>query len=186
MIDQRVLELALKKLQDHPEMRIAVNMSGQTLHEPDFIPRFGALLGGREELARRLTVELTETCVIADVEATAQAIAALQQFGTKVAMDDFGSGHTSFKNLRRLNVDLVKIDGAFVQNLSRSVDDRFFVRTLIELARHIRIPIVAEWVEDGETAKILRDWGVEYLQGDYFAAARVAPADMHGANHAPA
>jgi EAL domain-containing protein (putative c-di-GMP-specific phosphodiesterase class I) len=148
--------------------------------------RFRTLLGAHEELARRLTVELTETCVIADVEATAQAIAALQQLGTKVAMDDFGSGHTSFKNLRRLNVDLVKIDGAFVQNLSRSVDDRFFVRTLIELARHIRIPIVAEWVEDEETAKILRDWGVEYLQGDYFAAARVAPADMQGANQVPA
>jgi EAL domain-containing protein (putative c-di-GMP-specific phosphodiesterase class I) len=60
------------------------------------------------------------------------------------------------------------------------VDDRFFVRTLIDLARHIGIPIVAEWVEDGETAKILRDWGVEFLQGDYFAAARVAPADMDG------
>lgn len=185
MIDQRVLELALKKLQDHPEMRIAVNMSGQTLHEPDFISRFRTLLGADDDLARRLTVELTETCVIVDVEATADAIAALQHFGTKVAMDDFGSGHTSFKNLRRLNVDLVKIDGAFVQNLSRSVDDRFFVRTLIDLARHIGIPIVAEWVEDGETAKILRDWGVEFLQGDYFAAARVAPADMHGGNDVP-
>ena len=180
MIDQRVLELALKKLLEHPEMRIAVNMSGQTLHEPDFISRFRALIGARPELARRLTVELTETCVIADAEATARTIAALKQFGTRVAMDDFGSGHTSFKNLRLLDVDLVKIDGAFVQNLSRSVDDRFFVRTLIDLARHIGIPIVAEWVEDGETAKILRDWGVEFLQGDYFAAARVAPADMDG------
>lgn len=180
MIDQRVLDLAIKKLIEQPDMRIAVNMSGQTLHEPDFMSRFRALLGARPELARRLTVEITETCVIEDVEATSQAVAALKQFGTRVAMDDFGSGHTSFKNLRRLNIDLVKIDGAFVQNLSRSADDRFFVRTLIDLARHIGLPIVAEWVEDGEAARILRDWGVEYLQGDYFAAARVAPADLGG------
>jgi diguanylate cyclase (GGDEF)-like protein len=180
MIDQRVLDLALKKLIDNPDLQIAVNMSGQTLHEPDFISRFRALLGPRPDLARRLTVELTETCVIEDVEATAAAIAALKQFGTRVAMDDFGSGHTSFKNLRRLNVDLVKIDGAFVQNLSRSADDRFFVRTLIDLARHIGIPIVAEWVEDAEAARILREWGVEYLQGDYFASARVPPADLGG------
>jgi diguanylate cyclase (GGDEF)-like protein len=178
MIDQRVLELALKKLDDNPDIRLTVNMSSQTLHEADFIPRFRGLLGDRPDRARRLTVELTETCVIEDVAAAADAIAALKDCGATVAMDDFGSGHTSFKNLRRLNIDLIKIDGAFVQNLSRSVDDRFFVRTLIDRARHIGLPIVAEWVEDEETARILRDWGVEYLQGDYFAAARVAPDDL--------
>jgi EAL domain-containing protein (putative c-di-GMP-specific phosphodiesterase class I) len=92
-------------------------------------------------------------------------------------MDDFGAGHTSFKNLRRFDFDLVKIDGAFVQNLARSADDRFFVRTLIELARHVGLPVVAEWVEDEETAKILREWGVEYLQGDFFGAAAVTLED---------
>jgi EAL domain-containing protein (putative c-di-GMP-specific phosphodiesterase class I) len=55
--------------------------------------------------------------------------------------------------------------------MSRSVDDRFFVRTLIDLARHVGIPVVAEWVEDDETAQILRGWGVDFLQGDYFSAA---------------
>ena len=68
-----------------------------------------------------------------------------------------------------------------MQNLARSVDDRFFVRTLLDLARHVGIPVVAEWVEDAETAKILREWGVEYLQGDYFGAAAISPADMRAA-----
>ena len=68
--------------------------------------------------------------------------------------------------------------GAFVQNLAQSADDRFFVRTLIDLGRHVGIPIVAEWVEDAETAGILRDWGVEYLQGDFFGAARVVPETL--------
>jgi EAL domain-containing protein (putative c-di-GMP-specific phosphodiesterase class I) len=154
------------------------------LHEPDFFSRLRALLAAGPELARRLTIELTETCTIEDAEATIRAVSAIKKFGAKVAMDDFGSGHTSFKNLRRFDLDLVKIDGAFVQNLSRSVDDRFFVRTLVDLARHVGIPVVAEWVEDEETAKILRDWGVEYLQGDYFAPAQVTQVDSRRAGTA--
>ncbi len=171
MIDQRVLELALKKLAEHPEMRIAVNVSGQTLHEPDFFARLRVLLDPDPDLVRRLTIELTETCAIEDVEATIKVVSGLKQFGAKVVMDDFGAGHTSFKNLRRFDFDMVKIDGAFVQNMARSEDDRFFVRTLIDLARHVGIPVVAEWVEDKDTADMLRDWGVDYLQGDFFAAA---------------
>ena len=80
-------------------------------------------------------------------------------------MDDFGSGHASFRNLRSLGVDMVKIDGAFVQNLASSLDDRFFVRTLASLARHLKIETVAEWVEDMEAARLLTEWGVDYLQG---------------------
>ncbi len=182
MIDQRVLELALEKLEEHPEMRIAVNVSGQTLHEPDFFSRLRALLEPDPGLASRLTIELTETCAIEDVEATIRAVSGLKQFGAKVVMDDFGAGHTSFKNLRRFNFDMVKIDGAFVQNMARSEDDRFFVRTLIDLARHVGIPVVAEWVEDKATADMLRDWGVDYLQGDFFAAATLPTSRSAAAN----
>ena len=82
-----------------------------------------------------------------------------------MAIDDFGAGHTSFRHLRHFPVDLLKIDGAFVQNLSRSGDDRFFVRTLVDLAHHLNITTVAEWVEDEETALLLAGWGVDYLQG---------------------
>ena len=75
MIDQRVLELGLKKLLENPTMRLAVNMSGQTLHDPDFFARLRASLGPCPELARRLTIEFTETCAIEDVEATTRAVA---------------------------------------------------------------------------------------------------------------
>ena len=70
--------------------------------------------------------------------------------------------------MRSLPVDLLKIDGAFVQNLARSPDDRFFVRTLIDLAHHLGIITVAEWVEDEETALLLAEWGVDYLQGRHY------------------
>ena len=185
MIDQRVMELSLSKLIAEPNLRLAINVSGQTAHGPDFCQRLRNALASAPDVAARLTIEITETCAIEDVDATTRIIAEIHRLGAKVAMDDFGAGHTSFKNLRRFAFDLIKIDGAFVQNLAHSADDRFFVRTLIDLARHVGIPVVAEWVEDAETAAILRDWGVEYLQGDFFGAARVV-AENHLAGTPPA
>ena len=89
----------------------------------------------------------------------------MKDLGCRIAIDDFGAGYTSFRNLRKLGVDIVKIDGAFVQNLRRSEDDRAFVHTLIDLARRLGLETVAEWVQDEEAAAILADWGCDYLQG---------------------
>ena len=95
----------------------------------------------------------------------ARFVRTMKDYGAKVAIDDFGAGYTSFRALRDLCVDMVKIDGAFVQNMAHSADDRFFVRTLIDLARHLGLEIVAEWVQDEETARRLAGWGCHYLQG---------------------
>jgi EAL domain-containing protein (putative c-di-GMP-specific phosphodiesterase class I) len=85
--------------------------------------------------------------------------------GRALSVDDFGAGYTSFRSLRKLGVDIVKIDGAFVQNLRQSADDRAFVQTLIDLARRLGLKTVAEWVQDEESAAILAGWGCDYLQG---------------------
>lgn len=176
LLDQRVMELALARLSADPQLTLSVNVSGATVHDPDWPERFKAMIGQNPSLASRLIVEITETCAIADVEATHAAISCARSLGVRVAMDDFGGGHTSFRNLRRLPFDLIKMDGAFVQNLARSPDDRFFVRTLVDLAHHMNLPIVAEWVEDAETANLLTEWGVEYMQGVHFADARIIEA----------
>jgi EAL domain-containing protein (putative c-di-GMP-specific phosphodiesterase class I) len=89
-------------------------------------------------------------------------------------MDDFGAGHTSFRNLRKLGVDIVKIDGAFVQKLVRSADDRAFVQTLIELAKRLRIATVAEWVPTEQVAATVTAWGCDYLQGSLTGLASTA------------
>jgi EAL domain-containing protein (putative c-di-GMP-specific phosphodiesterase class I) len=89
----------------------------------------------------------------------------LTDLGCRIAMDDFGAGYTSFRNLRKLGVDIVKIDGAFVANILRSEDDRAFVRTLIELAQRLKLRTVAEWVQSDEAARTLESWGCDYLQG---------------------
>jgi len=89
----------------------------------------------------------------------------LKNFGSRIAIDDFGAGYTSFRNLRKLGVDIVKIDGAFVQNIARSSDDRAFVQTLIDLAHRLGIKTVAEWVQDEESATLLQGWGCDFIQG---------------------
>jgi EAL domain-containing protein (putative c-di-GMP-specific phosphodiesterase class I) len=92
-------------------------------------------------------------------------VARAKDLGCGIAIDDFGAGYTSFRNLRKLGVDIVKIDGAFVQKLTRSEDDRAFVHTLIDLARRLGLKTVAEWVQDEAAAAILAGWGCDYLQG---------------------
>lgn len=174
LIDHRMLDLVVAELARDTSLRVAINASGATVLDIHWPDRLRAACAVSPDVAGRLIVEITETCAIADLEATGRAIAAMQACGVKVAMDDFGSGHTSFRNLRNLRVDLLKIDGAFVQNLARSEDDRFFVRTLVDLAHHLEIPIVAEWVEDAELAAILSDWGVDYFQGNHFGEPQAA------------
>ena len=91
-----------------------------------------------------------------------------------MALDDFGAGYTSFRNLRLLGVDMVKIDGSFIQNLGTQAEDELFVRTLIELAKSFGITTVGEWVGDAKTAKLLEQAGVAYMQGYFFGAPEIA------------
>jgi diguanylate cyclase (GGDEF)-like protein len=167
LVDMRILELATAHLADHPEERLAVNISPMTLESPDWLATLAAHIGRRSDIASRLIVEVTETVAIRDPDLARRKLAAMKALGVTIAIDDFGAGHTSFKHLRNFPVDIVKIDGAFVQNLSRSTNDRFFVQTLIDLAHHLGLSTVAEWVEDEETARLLASWGIDYLQGDH-------------------
>ena len=116
-------------------------------------------------VAERLIIEITESAAISDVEYTRGFVARAKDLGCRIAIDDFGAGFTSFRNLRKLGVDIVKIDGAFVQNMLRSDDDRAFVRTLVELGQRLNLATVAEWVQDERAAKLLEEWGCNYLQG---------------------
>lgn len=169
-LDQRVLELALAYLDTHEGASkiLSVNVSGASLRDKAWPARVEAALRGRETLARQLVLEVTETEAIADLEASERALDRLRALGAKIAMDDFGAGHTSFRNLRALKIDIVKIDGAFVRNLVESEEDQFFVRTLHELAKRIGARTVAEWVENAPCAALLAQWGVDYLQGAHF------------------
>jgi diguanylate cyclase (GGDEF)-like protein len=169
-IDSLMVQAAITTLTARPELSIAVNVSPLTLRDTAFTALIRGALFSRPQIASRLIVEIVETAAILDVNAIVENFADLRAAGVRLAMDDFGAGHTSLRNLRALKADIVKIDGAFVQNIVRSSDDRFFVRELIALARRIGAKIVAEWVEDGETLSLLRRWGCDYAQGNYVGA----------------
>ena len=166
-VDMRVLELASQNLIENPHHRLSVNVSARTTVSQEWMSALSALAVSHPSVPDRLIVEITETSAMADVEATAAIVQRIKSLGFRVAIDDFGSGHTSFRSLRALPVDILKIDGVFVQNLTRSTDDRFFVRTLVDLANHLGVQTVAEWVQDEESASMLASWGVTFLQGEH-------------------
>jgi diguanylate cyclase (GGDEF)-like protein len=165
MLDHRMLELVVNELAGAPDLRASVNVSPRSAVDPEWWLGLGALLRANRSAAERLIIEITETTAIQDVDDARGFVSRVRDLGCRIAIDDFGSGHSSFRNLRRLGVDIVKIDGAFVQNMTKSGDDRAFVRTLVELAQRLGLAVVAEWVPDEEAARMLAEWGCHYLQG---------------------
>lgn len=165
LVDHRVLELVVAELASAPDICLSLNISPDTTMDPDWWAGIESLMLAHPGVAERLIVEITETVAIQDIDDVRGFVTRLKNFGSRIAIDDFGAGYTSFRNLRKLGVDIVKIDGAFVQNITRSADDRAFVQTLIDLARRLDIKTVAEWVQDEEAAAMLRDWGCDYIQG---------------------
>jgi diguanylate cyclase (GGDEF)-like protein len=165
LVDHRVLELVVAELAASPNVQLSLNISPDTTMDPDWWTSIESLMHAHPGIGERMIVEITETVAIQDVDDVRGFVTRLKNFGSRIAIDDFGAGYTSFRNLRKLGVDIVKIDGAFVQNIARSADDRAFVQTLIDLARRLDIKTVAEWVQDEEAASMLRDWGCDYIQG---------------------
>jgi diguanylate cyclase (GGDEF)-like protein len=173
LLDERVLELTLDSLAAAPARRLSMNISLDTLRAPHWLERLKGHLVARPGAAERLTVEILETRAIGDLPETSNVLRRMKELGVRIALDDFGAGHASFRDLRDLSVDMVKIDGAFIQNLMGSTDDRFFVRTLAALAQNLGVETVAEWVEDVKAIELLTEWGVDYVQGH-----GIAPAEL--------
>jgi len=186
LIDHRVIELVVAELLATPDLRVSVNVSPDSIGDPDWWSAFSARLRARPGVAQRMILEITETAAIHNIDETAGFVTRVKDLGCRIAIDDFGAGYTSFRNLRRLGVDMIKIDGAFVQSLMRSEDDRAFVRTMIELGRSLGLETVAEWVQDEETAAALGGWGCNYLQGDLIGRATIERPWKSGATEAAA
>ena len=169
LIDRRVLAMAVRELEDDPNIVLAINISGLTTTDPTWLRNLIALIGDRPDMARRLVVEITETAALDDMEETVRFVSAVRDRGCRVALDDFGAGYTSFRHLKTLAVDIVKIDGSFVTNLAQRPEDFLFIKTLLDLAGGFGLETIAECVETEEVADMLQREGVKYLQGYYFA-----------------
>jgi diguanylate cyclase (GGDEF)-like protein len=168
LIDRYVLDLAVQALTDHPSLNLAINISGLTSSDQSWLRTLSALVKNKPDVARRLIIELTETSALTDIEESARFLSAIRELGCRVAVDDFGAGFTSFRHLKSLTLDIVKIDGSFVRNLADNVDNQLFIRNLLGLADAYGMETVAECVETQEDARFLIGEGVKYLQGYYF------------------
>lgn len=165
LIDNYVLARTLETLESATEARVSVNVSAETVGDGEWLSLVAAAVRRRPDLAGRLIVEITETAMIRNLDEAAHFVATLHELGCAVAIDDFGAGFSSFRSLRTLKVDMVKIAGVFLKNLPENPDDQAFVTALVALGRHFDMQIVAEWVEDEASAKVLAGLGVDMIQG---------------------
>ena len=175
-------------------VQLAVNLSPNTLLDdtlPEVIVR---LLAQNDVPAAALTLEITESTLMADPEGSLVTLNRLRSLGIKISIDDFGTGYSSLGRLRELPIDEVKIDKTFVQNAAHDHRDRALVRSTVELGHALDLHVVAEGVEDGETYAFLAGTGCDIVQGYHIA--RPLPADQftewlnrttsHGVTHAAA
>lgn len=165
LLDRRVLELATTALNRKPDVSLAVNISWETVKDPLWAEGYLSHLRANRHLADRITVELTETQLVDAIEASAEFVSEIKSLGCRFAIDDFGAGYTSFRNLKALDIDVLKIDGSFVSGLCESRENQLFVRTLLDLARNFEMQTVAEWVDNPADATLLKALGVDFLQG---------------------
>ncbi len=182
-LDRRVLELAAVALKRAPTLKLAINVSGMSVGDPVWMKTFTRVIAGDRSVTSRLTVEVTETAALHDIEEGIRFVKWLRAAGCRVAIDDFGAGYTSFRNLQTLDINCVKIDGSFVKGIARRPDNQAFVRTLVSLAKTFNLEVVAEWVGSKEEAALLRALGADKFQGSYYGMPDMTPPwDRHTQN----
>jgi diguanylate cyclase (GGDEF)-like protein len=167
-MDRHVLDMAIADLRADPALQLSMNISGLTATDQAWLRALNSAVKATPEVAPRLVVEITETAALHDIEETARFVNAVRDLGCRVAIDDFGAGFTSFRHLKALTVDMVKIDGSFVRDLAVNVDNQLFIRNLMGLAETFGLRTCAEFVENAEDAAFLVKAGVDFLQGYYF------------------
>ncbi len=175
LIDRRVLELGMDTLERNPGIKLSINVSGMTAVDPVWLHKLEERLHDRPDIASRLILEITETVALDDIDESSHFVHSLNKFGCRVALDDFGAGFTSFRHLRALKVAMVKVDGSFIRDLTRNEENLLFVRTLVNLAKGIGLQSVAEWVKTEDEAQLLREEGVDFLQGWHCGKPEVEP-----------
>ncbi len=164
-IDYWVIQAAVQCLAAHPELHLAVNLSGKSLSDPTLKDFISLNLRQQSVEPNRLSFEITETAAIVNFDHARVFIKDLKNLGCKFALDDFGVGFSSFTYLRELPVDLIKIDGSFVRNLDQDLINQALVGSIHEMAKALDKKTIAEFVENEAILHILQEIGVDYAQG---------------------
>lgn len=162
-----------------PDRSVAINISGQTLGDLQFLEFVVECLDSTGVSPAQICFEITESAVVANLDHARRFIGVLHGMGCQFALDDFGSGVGSFSNLKNLPLDYLKIDGSFIRNLARDTVNQAMVTAMIKLARTLNFKVIAEQVEDSAALEAARRMGVDYLQG--YAIGRPQPLQFAAA-----
>jgi len=149
-----------------------INLSGQSLYDPEFLPFIVEQIRDSGVPPARLCFEITETAAVTNLASAMRLIAALKKTGCRFALDDFGSGLSSFAYLKNMRVDYLKIDGTFVRNLPDDASDVAMVNSINQVAHAIGIETIAEYVENDAILESVTSLGVDYAQGYALAVPR--------------
>ena len=161
LVDRHALDLVIEALEAAPDLRLAMNISGGTAADGTAFAQLLSALRANAAVADRLIIEITETVAMRDTHEIAWFIDGFRELGTRVALDDFGAGYSSFRHLKNLAVDLVKIDGQFVRGAASVPENQLFIKALADLARGLGVATVAECVENAADAAMLARQCVE-------------------------
>ena len=176
-IGEWVLESALSRLKawtddiaESPLRNLAINVSPRQFREADFVLQIERVLGETGADPNRLTLELTEGIFVENLEDTIQKMEALKRLGVRFSIDDFGTGYSSLAYLKRLPLDEIKIDRSFVRDITTDPSDANLVETIITMAKHLGLEVVAEGVETEEQLDFLREKVAGYFRAITSAA----------------
>jgi diguanylate cyclase (GGDEF)-like protein/PAS domain S-box-containing protein len=161
--------------QDLSIHHVAVNVSSRQFRQTDFVDQVKRILVDSELSAERLVIELTEGCVISDIDDTVEKMRDLQTLGVKTSIDDFGIGYSSLSYLKKLPISQLKIDQSFVRDIASDPNDAVIVETIINMAKNLGLHVIAEGVETQEQMIFLRNKGCLSYQG-YYTGRPVAAA----------
>lgn len=166
VLDRWVIKRAILMLSEHSQLtKIAINLSAQAFRDKDLVSIITGALSENNVAGESITFELTESASLLDVGETNRIMSELHQLGCSFAIDDFGSGFSSFAYLKALPADYIKLDGSFIRNLHKDNVDRALVRSIIEVVKALGRQTVAEFVENEEILTFLAQNGVDYAQG---------------------
>ncbi|WP_348541638.1 EAL domain-containing protein [Vibrio fluminensis] len=181
-LDRQVIRQTLEWFESHPELLdnlalCSINLSGQSMGNQEFVTFLIEILSNSKVPCEKICLEITETAAMSNMNQAIKLFTQLKQLGCLIALDDFGSGLSSFGYLKKLPVDIVKIDGLFVRDMDSDEMDHLMVRSINDLAKKMGKQTVAEFVENPQIIDRLLDLGVDYAQG-YFIGKPMPLADL--------
>jgi len=154
---------------------VSVNLSRGDLFDPELIDKLEQLISGNDLQCHDLKLEITESAYTDNAKKALDVIAHLREIGFEIEMDDFGSGYSSLNMLSEMPIDVLKMDMKFVRRIEESATDLRLIKLILDIARYLKLTVVAEGVETEGQLELLRDAGCDVVQGFYFS--RPVPAD---------